>query len=253
MNILIIQARLGSSRLPKKVLTEIEGQPLLSHLLNRLSGSKLINKCVVATTTEQTDDSLVDFFKKNEINYFRGSENDVLDRFYKASVNIGAKSDDNIIRICADNPLHHHEVLDFVLNKFIEGEYDYFSNSNYEPDFLEDGFDVEVFKFWLLEKAWNEAKLKSEREHVCPYMKKPEQFKCGWLKFDSSYNHKLSVDTEDDLNAIKAIYKELYHKNPNFSYNDVKKILIEKPEILALNKNSIVNSGYHNSLKEDNT
>lgn len=251
MRVLIIQARLGSTRLPGKVLKEIQNVPMIDLILSRLYQSNLIDQSIVATTNSPTDDKLVKHLQENQVQYFRGSENDVLDRYYQAAVTLSPQPNDTIIRICADNPLHHHKVFDFAIQEFESKNLDYFSNSNYEPDYLEDGFDVEVFKFWLLEKAWKEATLKSEREHVCPFMKKPDLFKCGWKKYNPNYNYKLSVDTQDDFEAISTIFEKLYPSNQNFGYEEVLSLLEKEPEILEINKNSVINSGYHKSLKED--
>ncbi len=248
---LIIQARMGSSRLPGKVLMSIEGEPLIKRMYNRLSASEQIDEVLIATTDQPTDDSLVEYLEQNGIKSFRGSEDDVLDRYYQAAKSLNPEREDAIVRICADNPLHHKEVLDFVLGRFDEGGYDYFSNSNYEPDFLEDGYDVEVFRYWLLEKAWAEATLASDREHVCPFMKKPDEFKCGWEKYRKDYHYKLSVDTENDMRAVAEIYKSLYPSNHDFGIDEVMQLVSERPEILELNKDSVINAGYHKSLKDD--
>ena len=253
MRLLIIQARLASTRLSRKVLLPIEGKPILQRIIERLDSSRLIDQIIVATSDQQIDNPIEEFARKLNVKCFRGSENDVLDRYYKSANLFHPVANDTIIRVCADNPLHHSDVLDFVLNQFDQGDYDYFSNSNYEPDFLEDGFDVEVFRYWLLEKTWRESALPSDREHVCPYMKKPEQFKCGWKKYRKEYNFKLSVDTSEDLEVIRVIYKELYLINPDFGMDEVISLLQRKPEILEINKESVINAGYHKSIEEDNS
>tara|TARA_B100000795_G_scaffold205792_1_gene159296 strand:- start:11993 stop:12754 length:762 start_codon:yes stop_codon:yes gene_type:complete len=250
MRLLIIQARLGSTRLQGKVLLPIEGKPLLQRIVERLGNSDIVDQIIIATSNKEIDTPIEDFARNLNVMCYRGSENDVLDRYYRAAQSVQSSANDTIIRVCADNPLHHSDVMDFVLNQFEQGDYDYFSNSNYEPDFLEDGFDVEVFRYWLLEKTWREATLPSDREHVCPYMKNPTQYKCGWKKYRKEYQFKLSVDTSEDLEAVRTIYKALLPVNPNFGIDDVLNLLNIKPEILAINKDSIINAGYHKSIEE---
>ena len=197
---------MGSTRLPGKVLKKIGDKTILEHLISRIKSSQLVSEIIVATTTNHEDDVLAQFCKENDIRCSRGSDWDVLDRFYKAVINEKA---DNIIRVTSDCPLNNHKVVDFVISEFLASEKDYFSNSNHEPDFLEDGFDVEVFKFSALETAWKEAKLLSEREHVTPYIKNSGKFSCGWKKYNPEYKFKLSVDTENDFRAVSAIFGAL--------------------------------------------
>ncbi|MEO8761156.1 MAG: glycosyltransferase family protein [Bacteroidia bacterium] len=247
MNLLIIQARMGSTRLPGKVLKEIKGHSLLEIQQMRIKPSSLVDKIIIATTTNKEDDAIEKFCLEKNIDSYRGSDWDVLDRYYSAAKKFNPT---NVIRITSDCPLHHHTVIDFVINEYLKSGKDYFSNSNNEPDFLEDGFDVEVFSFNALETAWKEAKLVSEREHVTPFIKNSGQFTCGWKKFNTDYKYKLSVDSQQDFNAVEKIMNE-FDSITNFGMNDILQLVKNKPEILELNKDSIINSGYHKSLKND--
>lgn len=247
MNLLIIQARMGSSRLPGKVMRKINNIPLLLILYRRILNSIFTDKIIIATTNNKEDDIIKDFCQSKKINFYRGSDWDVLDRFYQTAISQELKPT-NIIRICADNPLLSYKVIDYVINEYIKSGKDYFSNSNSEPDFLEDGFDVEVFSFKALETAWKASKLFSEREHVCPYIKK--NFNCGWKKVNIDYNYKLSVDTVNDFNLVNKIFEELNHIQ-DFSIEEVVELLKEKPFLLDINKESRINSGYLISLKND--
>jgi len=247
MNLLIIQARMGSSRLPGKVMKRINDTPLLQILYDRILNSSFTDKIIIATTTNREDDIIRDFCDDNSIDLYRGSDWDVLDRFYQTAISQKIKPK-NIIRICADNPLLSYKLIDFVIENYIKSGKDYFSNSNHEPNFLEDGFDVEVFTFEALAFAWKNAKLLSEREHVSPFIKK--NFECGWKKVHKSYNYKLSVDTENDFLLVKQIFKEL-ENSKYFSINEVVDLLIKKPHLLNINKESKINSGYLKSLKDD--
>ncbi len=250
MNLCIIQARMGSSRLPGKVLRDVHGKSILLNVLDRLSPSTTIDKFIVATTTNPEDDAIENFCKEFQVKCYRGSDWDVLARFYHASVSEGAKDGDHIIRICCDNPIHSYKVVDFVVNAFLKSGVDYFSNSNQEPDFLEDGFDVEVATFSALEIAFQSAKMLSEREHVMPYIKNSGRFSLGWRKANPEYTFKLSVDTENDLKMAQRIFSEL-QSNPDFSIDDVVRLLKQKPEILAINEESEINSGYKKSIESD--
>ena len=247
MNLAIIQARMGSTRLPGKVLKQLHGKPLLQNLIDRIKPSRKIDELIVATTTNKEDDELVQYCNKNNIPVFRGESNDVLDRFYQAAISFKQKPK-TIVRICCDNPLLTHKVVDFVINEFNNSGKDYFSNSNEEPDYLEDGFDVEVFTFKSLEIASEKALLPSDREHVCPYIKK--NFSCGWKKSNSQYNYKLSVDTQNDFDAVERIFSELRDIN-DFGIEDVVSLLSKKKEILEINSSSEINSGYKKSLEKD--
>jgi spore coat polysaccharide biosynthesis protein SpsF (cytidylyltransferase family) len=250
MNLCIIQARMGSSRLPGKVMMEVNGKPILGQVVDRLKSAKHIDKIVVATTTNPEDQAIEQYCNSKEIACYRGSDWDVLDRFYRAAINQGASKGDLIIRICCDNPIHNGKVVDFAVNEFRKLGVDYFSNSNQEPDFLEDGFDVEVTTFDAINAATAEAKMLSEREHVMPYIKNSGKFKLGWRKACAEYQYKLSVDTENDLQMARAIFKEM-ESQPDFSIEDVASLLRRKPELLQINEESEINSGYKKSLQED--
>jgi len=252
MNICIIQARMGSSRLPGKVLRPVFGKPILQHVIDRLAPSQTIQSVVVATTTNTEDDAIEQFCIQQEIACYRGSDWDVLDRFAKAAAKCGAQSGDSIIRICCDNPIHSWKVVDFVVGQFQRYKVDYFSNSNHEPAYLEDGFDVEVVSYDALQLAALDASLLSEREHVMPYVKNSKRFKLGWRKANDDYHYKLSVDTENDLRLAEQIFQEL-HDNPDFGIDEVVELMNRKPELLLINQESEINSGYKKSIREDRT
>jgi spore coat polysaccharide biosynthesis protein SpsF len=250
MNLLIIQARMGSTRLPGKVLKQIDGQrTILESLIERMRVSKKIDAVLVATTINPEDDEIEQYCQSKSWNYYRGSDWDVLDRFYQGARSLECEPT-NIIRVTSDCPLHSGEVVDFVIDEYDKAGTDYFSNSNHEPDFLEDGFDVEIFKFHALKTAWEDAKLLSQREHVTPYIKDSGKFTCNWKKSCEGYTYKLSVDTQEDFNTVFTIFEEL-KSLPNFTIQDVVTLLKKKPHILEHNKNSIINSGYQKSLAND--
>lgn len=243
----IIQARFGSTRLPGKVLKPLRGIPILGHVVGRLSKSKYNPHVIIATTTSSHDKKIVQWAIENKVEVQTGSENDVLERFFQVVHHLDEKPD-AIVRICADNPLTSYRVMDLVLDAFKESSCDYLSNSNQEPDFLEDGFDVEVFSFQALTKAHANAQLLSDREHVCPWMKR--NLPAKWIRTCPEYGFKLSVDTENDFKAVECVFDELVSTG-DFAIWEVNELLKRKPEILEINKESIINSGYHKSLEED--
>ena len=159
MILAVIQARMGSSRLPGKVLLDLAGRPVLWHGVARVSQAGLVDKVMVATTDAQGDEPIRRFCAEKGIACFGGSETDVLDRYWQAVQSAGAGPGDGIVRITADCPLIDPEVIDRVVNVFIQSGADYVSNV--QPPTFPDGLDVEVFKFSALQTAWKEARLSS--------------------------------------------------------------------------------------------
>ena len=159
----IVQARMNSSRLPGKVMMQLVNKPVLEHVVERLSYCKLIEKIVVATSNESSDDQVKDYCVNNKIDFYRGSLVDVLDRYYHAAKIYNAKA---ILRITCDCPVIDPVVVDAVITGYLSGEYDSYGLGGKFPD----GLDCTVYSFSSLEKAWQEARLKSEREHVGPYI-----------------------------------------------------------------------------------
>jgi spore coat polysaccharide biosynthesis protein SpsF (cytidylyltransferase family) len=241
---------MGSTRFPGKVLYPVCGTPLIQRMYNRLLTSKLVNQFLVAIPSTVEDDQLALFLETKKIPFYRGSDWNVLERFYCAAKSLGAQYGDTIVRICADNPLHSGVVVDEVLTNFFEAKVDYFSNSNKEPDILEDGFDVEVCSFEALESAHKKADLLSQREHVMPYIKDSGLFKCEWKKVNPEYRYKLSFDTNDDLKTIENIINAL-NDRPDFSIHNVVEVIKNNPELISPNKNSLINSGYKISIEND--
>lgn len=245
---IILQARMGSSRLPEKMLKHICGKSILRLELERLKYSKNIDEILVATTTSKKDDVIETESRSLKVKVFRGSEEDVLARYYYAAKENNV---DIIVRVTGDCPLIDPHLIDKMIDEFKKNKYDYISNTN--PPTYPDGLDVEVFSFSALEKAFKEAKLSSEREHVTPYIWKNKQlFKTKNIEspIDLS-SHRWSVDTETDLMFVKKIYEYLYREDKLFLTNDILELLKRKPELSKINKNSTRNEGYLKSLKED--
>jgi len=244
----IIQARMGSTRLPNKVLTDIEGHPMLWHLIQRLKFSKYTFEIIIATTNSDKDKLILKFSEDVKVKSYAGSEEDVLDRYYKAALKYKVNI---IIRITSDCPLIDSEICDKVIKYYLENNFDYVSNTN--PPTFPDGLDVEILNFKVLKKAWKEAKLKSEREHVTSYIwKNSHLFKFGNVTNNQNLSQmRWTVDEKEDLEFVREIYKNLYSKKPNFLMIDILNILKEKPELLKINNQYTRNEGYLKSIKTD--
>ena len=245
---IIIQARMGSTRLTNKVLADIEGKTMLWHLVNRLSQSKYSPEIIIATTTLEADKQIIECVKKMNLKVYAGSSDDVLDRYYQASLKNKLEI---IVRITADCPLIDPEIFDMVVREFLEGDYDYFTNTL--PPTFPDGLDVEVFSFQALEKSWNEARYSSEREHVTPYIRNNDQiFKLGNIESEVDLKDmRWTVDEKEDLQFVREIFKNLYREGEIFLMNDILDLLKEQPELLEINNQFERNEGYLKSIKED--
>lgn len=244
-NLCIIQARMGSTRLPNKVLMEVNGLPLLAYEVNRVKLSKKINKIVIATGDQPANNAIAYLAKTLGINCFKGSENDVLDRYYQCALNYPEYQ--NIIRITGDCPLIDPVVVDRVIKFFEEGEYDYASNIDMET--FPDGMDVEVFTKNALIESAQSAKLASEREHVTQYIRKNDKFKKGNLAARGDYSkYRLTVDNQEDFEVIKFLIENC---PAGTGYLDYIKTLEKNPEIKLKNSRIKRNEGLAKSLKED--
>ncbi len=244
----IIQARMGSSRLPGKVLAEIDGQPLLGILISRVKSSKSLDQIVIATTTEKADDILCDWLINEGVEYFRGSERDVLDRFWQCAKLYRA---DIIVRITADDPLKDSEIIDKALGMLKRSEsVDYVSNT-LKPTYPE-GLDVEVFRFSALKKANAEATLASEREHVTPYIwKNRAKFKS--LNFEMTPNlsdWRWTVDKSEDLEFVRSLLR-LVGNDMFTGYQDLIEIVNKNPLLRDINSSTVRNEGYLKSRAEE--
>lgn len=248
MNIIaIIQARMNSTRLPHKVMAELSGHPLLYYVCYRARKAVTLNDTVVATTTHVSDNAIAEFCRKEGISCFRGSEEDVLDRYYQAAKVFRA---DAIVRLTADCPLLDPVVIDRVVGVFRAGDYDYVSNT-IEASYP-DGLDTEVMKHTALERAWREACLKSEREHVTSYIwKHPELFHLMNVKNEVDYSAmRWTVDEPEDLALIQQIYAH-FGSSPEYSWQEVISFLLENSRITSINDSFQRNEGYAKSLREE--
>jgi len=244
----IIQARTSSTRLPRKVLLDLEGKTVLEHVVNRVRSAKLINKVMVATTIKKEDLKIVKICADVGVEVYRGSEQDVLDRYYQA---VRLLNPEHVARITADCPLIDPKMIDKVIRLHLKEKADYTSNTLRET--FPDGEDVEVFKFEALKKTWKNAKLSSEREHVTAYIKKnPELFNLNNLEYHRNLSDKRwTLDNPEDYEFIKIIYKNLYGKNNLFGMTEILRFLDKNPHIEQINQHIKRNEGYSKSIKND--
>lgn len=248
MILAILQARVSSSRLPGKVLKPLLGVPMLLRQIERVQRARKIDKLLVATSTEPSDNAIEELCVQHGIPCYRGSLNDVLDRFYMAASKI---KPDHVVRLTADCPLTDPDLIDQVIKFYLEGNYDYVSNS-VEASFP-DGLDVEVFKFSCLQQAWHEATLPSQREHVTPFIhQQPQIFRVGHFKGSVDLSHlRWTVDRPKDFELITMIYEALYPRKPDFSTSDILDLLHQHSELISWNTMYQRNEGYLKSLNED--
>ena len=247
--ILITQARTGSTRLPGKVLKELGGKSLLQIHLDRLVNCKNVSEIIVATTVNEEDNVIFDKAIEWGYSASRGSESDVLDRFYQA---VKDKSADWIVRVTSDCPLIDPELVDDVIRFAQDNNTDYCSNGFVEN--YPDGQDVEVFKFSALKLAWENALLKSEREHVTPYIRNNSDFNNGNLfkainfPCDSDFSKiRMTVDEQRDFDLMEILIHQLGTDKTWLTYTN---FIIEN-DLTKVNGQIIRNEGFLKSLKND--
>ena len=236
--IAIVQARMGSTRLPGKVMATLAGRPLIEFLLSRLSRSALIDTIVVATTTSDTDAELARHVAQLGYQVYRGSEDDVLDRFYQAALPLRP---DAVVRITGDCPLVDPELVDTIIAAYRDNEVDY--TSNVAPATYPDGLDVEVFSFEALERAYHEAQTPFEREHATPFLRESGLFRTLNVTGETDYSTlRWTVDEPADLAVIRAVVDGLSPRT-DFSWRDVVALSERTPEIFTSNDHIKRNEG----------
>lgn len=240
MILAILQARVSSTRLPGKVMKPILGRPMLSLQIERIQRSGLIDKMIVATSREDSDNDISILCEQMQIPCFRGSLNDVLDRFYQAA---GQYEPEHIVRLTGDCPLIDPKIIDDVIDFYIKGNYDYVSNA-LNPTFP-DGLDVEVFRYSVLQTVWRKAFLKEQREHVTPYIYQHEkQFYIGEYKNrEDLSNLRWTVDEPEDYSLVRLIYEALYPGNPDFATQDIMDFLQQNVLLSRINSHITRNEG----------
>lgn len=228
----IIQARMGSTRLPGKVLKKVMGKSLLELQLERVKRAESIDEIIIATTDKVEDEPIVDLCKKLSISHFRGSENDVLSRYYYAAKESHV---DVIVRLTSDCPLIDPDVINKTVSDFINGNYDYVTNCRIRT--YPRGLDTEVFSFGKLSEIQKKAQKPYEREHVTPYFyENPQLFSIkDSMNLEDLSKYRLTVDTEEDFTLIKNIFEALYHDHNEFTLGDIISVLKENPSWFEIN------------------
>jgi len=230
--VIIVQARMTSTRLPGKVLKTVLDKPLLEYQIERLRRIKLADEIVIATTTNDTDQPIVDFCNRLDLPFFRGSEEDVLSRYYRAAVEHKA---DIVVRVTSDCPVIDPVLSDKAIAFFLkpENDYDYLRLFQYPR-----GLDTEVFTFKALEECYFEAAEKPEKEHVTPFFyRHPNRYNVKYLSSSTDYSHhRWTVDTPEDFELIKRIIEKLYPIKKRFEFVDILNVLSKNTDWYYLNR-----------------
>lgn len=243
----IIQARVNSNRFPGKVLMEVMKRPLLSYEIERLRFSKTISEIIIATTVNKEDDSVEELALKEGLKFYRGSEDDVLDRYYQTAKKYNVR---HIMRITADCPLLQPDICDQMVEVYFNSGADYVRTG----ETFAEGLDCEIINFSALSQAWQEAKLQSEREHVTVYIRNhPEKFQIITVENEiNDSRYRITVDEREDFLVVKAILENLYKgQNHYFVIMEIKAFLDSHPEIYKLNSHILRNEGYIRSIKNE--
>jgi spore coat polysaccharide biosynthesis protein SpsF len=229
----IIQARMGSSRLPGKVLADIHGQTMLWRVVQRTQAAETLDDVVVATTTEAADDAIAAFCEEHGARCFRGSEDDVLDRYYQAAIRHNAHA---IVRITSDCPLIDPEIIDKTVRAFLGEQADYASNTVVRT--YPRGLDTEVVTFKALELVWREAHQSYQRAHVTPYIyENPRRFRILSVPGHEDYSaYRWTVDTLEDLAFVRAVYSRF--GGAMFLWRDVADLMEKEPELIEINRSA---------------
>lgn len=230
----------------------LAGAPLLVRMVERVQAAKTKNQIVVATTVEDIDKEVEALCKVYGFNCFRGHPTDLLDRHYKAGIQYNA---DIVVKIPSDVPLIDPQIIDKVLEFYLENDEKYDFVSNLHPATYPDGNDVEVIPMPVLETANNEATTPMEREHTTPFIwENPKRFRLGNVKWDTgkdfSMTHRFTIDYPEDYEFIKSIYDELFEENPKFTLGDILNLLEKNPGIYEINKKYAGVNWYRNHLDE---
>jgi spore coat polysaccharide biosynthesis protein SpsF len=230
---IVIQARMTSTRLPKKVMLPLCGMSALEVMIRRIW--KFKDNIIIATTDDGSQTPIVDLAKDLDLKYYEGSTDDVLSRYYNSLVKYGASNYDTIVRLTSDCPLMDQEVLEKIIEDFDKNEFDYFSNCVNRT--YPRGLDVEVFTFEVLKEAFENSTQDFEKEHVTPYIHTThkDKFKIGsYEDVENNSKYRLTLDEIDDYEAIKEVYKK-FNDKMNFNYSQLISVLKENPYIYDIN------------------
>lgn len=241
---------MASTRLPGKVLADIAGRPMLWHVVNRVALATLLDKVVVATSVEPTDDAIAEFCHDYHIECFRGSETDVLDRFYQAAKQCGAHT---VVRITADCPLIDPHIIDKVIDAYRVGKFDYVTNALHYT--YPDGLDTEVCSMAALETAWKEARQAADREHVTSYLRNAGRFRISNVACERPLpadSWRWTVDEPKDLAFVRSVYEHLWSQQQGAFYlEDIVQLLEREADLAKTNRGIVRNQGYYATLSTE--
>jgi spore coat polysaccharide biosynthesis protein SpsF len=242
----VLQGRMGSTRLPGKVMLPLQGNPMIQCVFDRLRRCDCIDDIIIATSLLPEDDILADHFTSQGVKVFRGSLEDPLDRYYSAAKHHQIK---HVMRAMADCPFIDPDLIDQLAGVYFSGEYDFCHLVGEFPS----GLDTTIFNYDCLEKAWNEANKKSEREHITSYItNNPKLFKIGrYEPLRGLYHHRWVVDHPKDYQFAKAVYEGFEKCSNEFGWEEIVQFLEHQPEIFDLNSNIKRDEGYLKSLAQD--
>ena len=231
--IAIMQARMGSTRLPGKMLIQLAGKPLVEWAVERIGSAKLVDELVLATTINKQDDLLEEFAVRRDISCFRGSENDVLDRYYHAARAFDAQV---VVRLTGDNPLVDGNFVDWVVREYFNTGADYVAGMPGKEAGLPTGLAAEVFSLGVLSVAWEEDTNSNWREHVTLFIRRhAERFHVHYLKSPCDYSAlRVTVDVPEDMKLMRRVFDYLGHRS--FSWEEALDLLRQRPSWIALNQ-----------------
>jgi spore coat polysaccharide biosynthesis protein SpsF len=231
----IIQARMGSTRLPGKVMKDLKGKSVLWHVIERVKQAKNIDQIIIATTTHKRDKIIFDKAKKWGVKAYQGSEEDVLARYYGAANKYEVNT---VIRITSDCPLIDPQVIDEIVEYYHNNDYTLVTNAGDDLNkrTYPRGLDTEVFSFDVLEKAYNKAEKKYQREHVTPYIYENYNDILYYKNNEDLSNYRITLDTKEDFELIKVLYDKLYQGKHDFYLKDIIEVFKKNPELININK-----------------
>lgn len=248
MIIAVIQARMGSTRLPGKVLLPILGRPMLALQIERVKQAKLVDQVILATSGHPSDGPLQQFAQEHGIACVRGAVDDVLDRYYQAAKRAQAE---HIVRLTGDCPLSDPALIDEIVRTHVRAQNDY--TSNVHPPTYPDGFDVEVMTMKALQEAWTNADKASEREHVTSYFRRDlPHLQRGNVTCDTNLSHlRLTVDEQPDYEVVKTVFERMVSEGSHFSFRDVVHLLNDDPSLVERNAGLERNAGFRASIAKE--
>ena len=246
----IIAARMSSSRFPGKVMLKVDRKTILQHMIDRMSSAKKLDNIIVATSLNPKDNIIYEHCQRNNIECYRGNENDLIDRYYTISKKINC---DIIAKFGADCPLIDPKVIDYVITTYLDNDFDFVSNYGPPPKTYPEGMTLDVYSANILYEAFHDAKKPSEREHISPFFwNNPKRYRLHRVDYHTDISkYRFSLDYSEDFELIKIIFKKLYNENIIFTLEEIIQFLEKNPNIKKINSHIEPNLGLKRSFEED--